>query len=138
MLLLLFLAVIVPFSSLFASLAPCPDSPNCVSSLAEKSSSHYVAPILYTGDEDPLVALLEIVQGMSRSRLERREGNYLHVTFRSLFFGFVDDVEFEYDPDHGVINVRSASRSGYYDFGVNRRRVKKIRKRFKKFKISTL
>ena len=56
--------------------------------------------------------------------------NFLHVEFRSAVFGFVDDVEFLFDDGNKVIHVRSASRVGYYDFGVNRRRVEELRKRF--------
>jgi hypothetical protein len=55
--------------------------------------------------------------------------DYLHVEFKSKLMGFVDDVEF-YFPDSAVIHMRSASRVGYSDFGVNRRRLEKIRKRF--------
>jgi uncharacterized protein (DUF1499 family) len=55
---------------------------------------------------------------------------YLHAEFRSALFGFVDDVEFRMDETAGRIDVRSASRTGYFDFGVNRRRVEEIRARF--------
>jgi len=36
-------------------------------------------------------------------------------------------VEFRIDEAAGVVHVRSASRKGYWDFGVNRRRVETIR-----------
>ncbi|HOW77583.1 MAG TPA: DUF1499 domain-containing protein [Candidatus Competibacteraceae bacterium] len=54
---------------------------------------------------------------------------YLHVEFRSAVFGFVDDMEFYFSPP-GTIQVRSASRTGYSDFGVNRERVETLRTRF--------
>jgi uncharacterized protein (DUF1499 family) len=55
---------------------------------------------------------------------------YLHAEARSLIFRFVDDVEFLIDPGQRRIQVRSASRIGYSDFGVNRRRVERIRQAF--------
>lgn len=67
---------------------------------------------------------------MPRTRIRRDEAAYLHAEFRSLIFRFVDDVEFLLDADAGVIHVRSASRLGYSDLGVNRRRVEAIRQAF--------
>jgi uncharacterized protein (DUF1499 family) len=58
--------------------------------------------------------------------IEREEDGYLHATFRSRLFGFVDDLECRRDGD--VIQVRSASRTGWWDLGVNRRRVESIRR----------
>jgi uncharacterized protein (DUF1499 family) len=57
--------------------------------------------------------------------------NYIHATFTSRIFRFVDDVEFYFMRDAPVIHVRSASRVGYSDLGVNRKRVEKIRQAFK-------
>lgn len=110
-------------------LAPCPDRPNCVSSMAP-AGSRYVAPFAVTGD--PAVAMARL-----RSLLERGEGLtvvtsgafYLHAECRSRL-GFVDDLEFSWDPAAGVCHVRSASRLGYWDMGVNRRRVEAIRRDF--------
>ena len=56
--------------------------------------------------------------------------DYIHAEFRSLVFQFVDDVEFYFPPEKSIIHVKSASRSGYYDFGVNRRRVERVRAAF--------
>jgi len=67
---------------------------------------------------------------MKGARIAEEETGYLHEEFRSALFGFVDDVEFRMDEPAGRIDVRSASRTGYYDFGVNRRRVEEIRARF--------
>jgi uncharacterized protein (DUF1499 family) len=58
------------------------------------------------------------------------ERNYIHAEFVSAIFRFVDDVEFLFDDHQKVIQVKSASRVGYYDLGVNRRRIEKIRKQF--------
>ena len=106
---------------------PCPDSPNCVSSLA-RDERHYVKPFICKVDPETclkqLHSILSSVKGFS---VTIHRGNYLHVECKSRMFGFIDDLEFQWDGKSDVINVRSASRTGYYDFGVNRRRVEKIR-----------
>ncbi|MCK7502525.1 MAG: DUF1499 domain-containing protein [Comamonadaceae bacterium] len=73
--------------------------------------------------------LLEVLNGMDRARIVQSTDDYVHVEFRSSVFGFVDDVEFYFSPP-GTIQVRSASRTGYYDFGVNRERIETISARF--------
>ena len=111
-------------------LSPCPESPNCVSSLS-KEKSHYVEPLTYnTPVEEAREKLISVIQSMRRSDIIIVDNNYLHATFKSSLFGFVDDVEFSFDDGKKTIDVRSASRTGYYDLGVNRRRVEEIRKRF--------
>ena len=60
----------------------------------------------------------------------KADDRYIHVKFTSRVFRFVDDVEFCFDAEPKKIHVRSASRMGYFDFGVNRRRVEGIRDRF--------
>ena len=113
-----------------AELSPCPDSPNCVSSLAS-DPRHFIEPIRYTGPADAAMQrLVGIVLAMPRTTRIREEGGYLHTEVRSFLFRFVDDLELSLDVDNGVIHVRSASRSGYSDLGVNRRRVERLRRRF--------
>lgn len=110
-------------------LAPCPASPNCVSSEAAVAEQR-VAPLHYDGDAARARArLLDALSGMERARVVQSTDEYLHAEFRSAVFGFVDDVEFYFGPP-GTIQVRSASRTGYYDFGVNRERVETLRARF--------
>ena len=65
-----------------------------------------------------------------RITIVREEEGYMHAEARSLLFRFVDDVEFLLDADNRLIHVRSASRTGYSDLGVNRRRVERIRTAF--------
>ena len=111
-------------------LSPCPTSPNCVSSLSE-DKSHYVEPLKYDGTpEEAREQLISVINSMKRSEIITAEMNYIHATFKSALFGFVDDVEFSFDDQRKIINVRSASRTGYSDLGVNRKRVEEIRKRF--------
>lgn len=111
-------------------LRPCPASPNCVSSFGD-SSRRRMDPIPYeTSLSEARTVLAGIISGMKRSRIEAELDDYIHATFRSRLFGFVDDAEFLLDDSNKVIHFRSASRTGYYDFGVNRRRILAITKAF--------
>lgn len=111
-------------------LAACPDMPNCVSSQSN-DPRHVIAPLRYEGTaEKARERLIEAVSGMKRARIVVAEERYLRAEFTSALFRFVDDVEFLLDDDAGTIHVRSASRVGNFDLGVNRRRVEEIRLRF--------
>ena len=108
-------------------LLPCPDKPNCVSTI-DAVESHAIAPYRYRKPLDDTKALLkQIVGEFPRTALVKEQGGYLHFEVRSFLFQFVDDVEFWFDQDAKTIHFRSASRSGYYDFGVNRRRMEEVR-----------
>ena len=110
-------------------LPPCPTSPNCVSSQGE-AVEQQVEPLRYQGAAAAARAkLLTVLNGMARVKIIQSDPDRITAEFRSALFGFVDDVVFQFGPS-GVIQVRSASRSGYYDFGVNRERVEAIRARF--------
>lgn len=112
------------------SLAPCPSKPNCVSSYAT-SPRQRVEPLTYAGSHIPAMSRLEsLLRSLPRVKIITSDGVYLHAEFRSALLGFVDDVEFLADTGANVIHVRSASRVGYSDFGVNRRRVEGIRSKF--------
>lgn len=111
-------------------LAPPKKTPNCVSSQVDKHADpvHYIAPLRYSGDPRLAWATLrKIVEGMPRVRVVTAEPNYLYAQFTSKLMGFVDDTEFYLDEKAGVIQVRSASRLGRSDFGVNRARIEYIR-----------
>ena len=113
-------------------LLPCPDSPNCVSSQST-DPVHFIEPLRYTGNlADARQKLIDLLETLKRARLISVETNYIHAEFRSLIFNFVDDVEFYFSPEDLIIHVRSASRTGYYDFGVNRRRVEHLRQELEK------
>ena len=102
--------------------------PNCVSSTVEKSDTHYIPPIAFAGDAASAWAkLLTVVKSQPRTQLISQQPNYLYVEFRSAGLGFIDDVEFALDEKAGVIHVRSASRLGIGDLGVNRRRMENLR-----------
>ncbi len=109
---------------------PCPDSPNCVSSQAVAESSRHVPPLVHdTSAAQARAILLEVLHGFGNAEVVTDEDNFIHAVFRTTV-GFVDDVTFIIHPQEAFIDVKSASRVGYYDFGVNRRRVERLRKRF--------
>lgn len=109
----------------------CPGSPNCVSSQST-DKSHYINPFQYSGDiAEAGEKILSVIGQMDRSKIITAKEDYIHAEFTSRLFRFVDDVEFYFDDREKIIHVRSASRIGYSDLGVNRKRVEKIRSRFK-------
>jgi uncharacterized protein (DUF1499 family) len=112
-------------------LAPPKRTPNCVSSQAEASDTeHYIAPIFFKGGAtDAMAAARRAVEAMRGATVIRHEGNYLYAEFRTKLMRFVDDVEMVFDGKAGLIHVRSASRLGRRDFGVNRARVESLRSR---------
>lgn len=117
-------------SSHLTRLAPCPQSPNCVSSQSP-DADHFVEPIAYHGAlEDAKARLVQILDSLPRMRIVKNEAAYLHAEFTSLIFRFIDDLEFALDDSQKVIHVRSASRVGYSDLGANRKRIEALRQRF--------
>jgi uncharacterized protein (DUF1499 family) len=111
-------------------LAPCPESPNCVNSQA-KDATHLIAPIAYEGDATAaMTRLAQVIARQPGAKLVTQRGDYLYATFQTPLMGFVDDVEFVADPVHHAIDVRSASRLGHGDFGVNRKRIETVRAAF--------
>ena len=112
-------------------LEPCPESPNCVISVGE-DASHFIEPFSYFGDRGAArKRLLSILVALPRTRIRiSDDGNYIQAECRSFLFRFVDDLEFVMDTEKPLIHVRSAARTGYSDFGVNRKRVEQIRKAF--------
>ncbi len=112
-------------------LAPCPETPNCVSSM-DGDESKIVPPIVFHGSPERHFEILRTaVESMPRTRVLQASDRYLHVEFTTPFFRFKDDVEFLIDRGAGWIHIRSASRVGHSDFGVNRKRVEAIRQRYK-------
>lgn len=113
-----------------APLAPCPGSPNCVSSSAS-DVRHAIAPIAFSGPPEPaLERLVAVAAAQPGARLITHRPDYAHLEFVSARMGFVDDVEFRVQDAPGRIEVRSASRLGYSDLGANRRRIESIRRAF--------
>ena len=108
-------------------LAPCPGSPNCVSSDAA-DGRHSIAPFRIRGDAGfAWGALIEALGSMKRFVIVEQTADYVHFEAKTTIFRFVDDVELELREDEGIIAVRSESRVGQWDLGVNRRRIERIR-----------
>lgn len=112
-------------------LAPPKTTPNCVSSQADPADAeHYIAPIAFKGTAaEAMAAVRKAVEGMEGATIIRQETNYLYAEFRTRLMRFVDDVEFAFDEQAGLMHVRSASRLGRRDFGVNRVRIEALRAR---------
>lgn len=109
------------------SLPPCPTSPNCVSTQAQ-DEGHAIAPFRYQKNRaEAKEALKAMVRLLPRTELVAEDEGYLHYEFTSLLLRFIDDVEFVFDEEVKTIHFRSASRTGYGDLGVNRRRMEEIR-----------
>lgn len=111
-------------------LAACSPKPNNVSSQAE-SAGKRVPPLKLNGEPaTEMRRLKEVVNNIPGANLINEESDYLYFECASKVLGFVDDLEFYCSPDEKAIHVRSASRLGYSDLGVNRKRVENIRRKF--------
>ena len=110
------------------NLSKCPNMPNCVCTCYPDDKQHYLKPVKMRPDKVAKAAEIieNIVQEWSGAECVKKEDRYIHVTFTSKLLKFVDDVEFHLQPELGLIQIRSASRLGYYDFGANSKRVKRI------------
>ena len=107
-------------------LAPCKRTPNCVSSQADPADrEHYIAPLAFRGS---MADLRRAVESMERATVIKAERDYLYAEYRTRLLRYVDDVELYYDQKAGMVHVRSASRLGRRDFGVNRKRVEALRR----------
>lgn len=109
---------------------PCSSAPHCVSSQAPEDSDRHVPPFTYT--TSPSIARSALIAALSEAEsatLVTRDPQFMHATFTSTL-GFVDDVTFLIRADAKRIDVKSSSRIGYYDFGVNRNRVKRLHQAF--------
>ena len=112
-------------------------TPNSVSSQAvlypdhPRSREAQIAPLAYRGDGaaamDRLAAIVAATEG---AQIVERRGDYLYATYTTPLMRYVDDVEFWLDPARGAIELRSASRVGYGDRGLNRARIEALRLRF--------
>ena len=109
--------------------AACPNSPNCVLSQAPVSDTeHYIAPLAYTGTATEAIGkLTSVIQSAGNAQIVQSTDRYIYAEFTSKLMGFVDDVEFFVDDSAKVIQVRSASRLGQSDLGVNRKRIEEVR-----------
>jgi uncharacterized protein (DUF1499 family) len=113
--------------------APCGWKPNCVNSTADAKSdaAHFIEPLRFaTAPEAAWNKLAALVKATPRAQVVREDSAYLYAEFSSKLMGYTDDVEFALDAGGRQIHVRSASRLGVRDFGVNRARIEDLRARF--------
>ncbi len=117
-------------SAALHSLAPCPATPNCVSTEAPDKGRR-MRPIRFAGSAtDARTRLRAVLAGMPRARVVHDADGYVRAEFTTRLLGFVDDVEFVIDPVASVVRFRSASRVGRSDFGANRRRMEEVTREF--------
>ncbi len=100
-------------------LAPCPSSPNCISS----RDGDAPAWLLNVSAATAWPRIVAAVSSLARTAVVAEDGYYLHAESRSRLFGFIDDLELGIDEQNGALHFRSASRLGYSDLGVNQRRL---------------
>lgn len=110
-------------------LSRCPDRPNCRCSEYPDDTAHFIQPVpIPAGTQAGAIPLLKaIVDEMGGTVLVERDG-YLATTFRSAIFGFMDDMEFRIDAGQQRLHIRSGSRVGYSDGGVNGKRIEQLKK----------
>lgn len=114
-------------------LPACPDRPNCVITQAEGAvrDGQYIEPLPFTGEASHAMRRLAVaLAALPGCTVVEMDGLTLRAECRSKVFGFVDDVLCTADPEASVVHLRSAARSGWWDFGVNRDRAEQLRRRF--------
>ncbi len=113
------------------TLRPCPNTPNCVNT-ADPNPKKHMKPLTYTdGFAEAKKRLKNLIDGLPRTKLITEKEGYLHYEFVTPIGRFTDDVEFLFDEQTKQIHFRSASRIGYSDFWANRRRMKRISRKWK-------
>ncbi|MBN4079277.1 DUF1499 domain-containing protein [Beggiatoa alba] len=144
--LLLIATVVIYFSILAANsksgiaagladgkLSKCSHKPNCVCSEDNIATLHYIDPITISQNNslDAFIIVKNVIQYMGGS-IQSERSHYLAATFSSAIFGFVDDLELRLDVVKNIIHIRSASRVGHSDAGVNKKRVERLKHLFNK------
>ena len=110
----------------------CRDTPNCVSSQAQ-DDKHFIEPFKINGNPDiAWTALKAAINNQSRMVITHETAATLHAEATSLMFKFVDDIDVILDAKNKLIHIRSASRVGHSDFGVNRKRIEALRVQLQK------
>lgn len=113
-----------------SEMRPCPDSPNCIQTYDPSDASHFQLPLDFKQDEDQTkVAINAAITETGGKIISEKpllpSGYYLHAEYESSWLKFVDDVEVVVKD--GMIHMRSASRLGHSDFGVNAERYQAIK-----------
>lgn len=110
------------------TLPPCPDTPNCVSSMEARDQKKVDALPWIESIDKTKERLQSVIDSYGRAKVTARLPNHWKAEFRTKIIGFVDDVDFLFDEKNKRVDVRSASRVGHYDFEANRKRIEAMRK----------
>ena len=113
-------------------------SPNSVSSQADLYPDH---PQLQYARIEPLplkdgnlatsmTKLAGVLRSLPSTAIVETKPDYIYAQSQTRLLKFVDDVEFWFNPAKGAIDVRSSSRLGRKDFGVNRQRIELVRQKY--------
>lgn len=109
-------------------LSKCPNKPNCICSEHKDDADHYIAPIPVPQNRGlDIISILKSTIHDMGGNIRVEGDHYLAATFTSNIFKFVDDLEIRVDQNQKLIHIRSASRVGYSDMGVNRKRVESFK-----------
>jgi uncharacterized protein (DUF1499 family) len=96
--------------------------PNCVSSQSENASKKVHALAYSKAANEQMEKVVNVISGMSGAEIMQKSDNYLYAVFTTKIMRFKDDVEIYLDEESKRLHFRSASRLGYSDLGVNRKR----------------
>ncbi|WP_335869351.1 DUF1499 domain-containing protein [Bacillus sp. 2205SS5-2] len=105
---------------------------NCVSSIEGEGKNHFIPALPYEVSEEKAMSIVvELVTNhFDRVHVKEKKSDYLHAVFTSKWMRFKDDIQILLDPKNKLIHIRSASRAGYYDFQVNRKRMETFKALF--------
>ncbi|KZN12883.1 DUF1499 domain-containing protein [Marinomonas sp. TW1] len=105
----------------------CSSSPNCISTQTDQTDEvHFAEPLVYSGNRQDVQLRIEAYMLQQGAKLVDHSLGYAHFEVESDIVGYIDDVEFYLPKSDSVVHIRSASRVGYSDFGINRDRVRQI------------
>lgn len=107
------------------ALAPCPPSPNCVTT-GQGTPDQQMQPLQYSGTPDAARAALVAAVQATGGTIVTEQPDYIHALYRSPTMGFPDDIEFYLPPTGGTVAFRAGARMGRSDLGVNRARMEAI------------
>ena len=117
-------------------LRPCPQTPNCISS-EDDESLYKIEPLLFDSSSEQAWNDLKAAIVKTGGKVRQSSETYLWATYTTTVVRFVDDMEFRQVPEKKKIHVRSGSRVGHSDLGVNRKNVERLRKQFDIIRAST-
>ncbi len=124
-------STLLPLGMQNGHLTPCNKRHNCAITQVVNGQKTHLQPIRYTGSkQQAMERMKKVILAMPRTDIIKETNNYVHVTFKTKLWGFIDDVECYFPDEQPIIHMRSASRKGLFDFGVNKRRLKRIKKAF--------